>query len=70
MNLDNPGRGPLFPFALAAAVKHSRLELEMLLRMLHGKGGIAAAQLMLIHVAAIRIPVDIDPFCYPLLSPV
>ncbi len=70
MNLDNPGRGPLFPFALAAAVKHSRLELEMLLRMLHGKGGIAAAQRMLSQVAASRIPVDIDPVCYPLLSPV
>lgn len=33
MNLDNPGRGPLFSFAVAAAVKHSRLELEMLLRL-------------------------------------
>ncbi len=34
MNLDHPGRGPLFPFAMAAAVKHSRLELEILLSQL------------------------------------
>lgn len=31
MNLDNPGRGPLFPFAAAAAVEHNRWELDMLL---------------------------------------
>jgi hypothetical protein len=31
MNLDHPGRGPLFPFAMAAALQHSRLELELLL---------------------------------------
>lgn len=31
MNLDHPGRGPLFAFAMAAAVKHSRWELELLL---------------------------------------
>lgn len=70
MNLDHPGRGPLFPFAIAAAVKHSRWELETLLRMLRGKGGIAAAQCMLGQLAASRIPVDIHSVCCPLLSPV
>lgn len=39
MNLDHPGRGPLFPFAMAAAVKHSRLELDLLLNLLHAAGG-------------------------------
>ena len=39
MNLDNPGRGPLFPFALAAAVKHSRLELDLLMSLLEKTGG-------------------------------
>jgi hypothetical protein len=34
MNLDHPGRGPLFPFAMAAAVKHTRLELDLLLSLL------------------------------------
>ncbi len=34
MNLDRPSRGPLFPFAVSAAVKHSRLELEMLMSLL------------------------------------
>ena len=38
MNLDNPGRGPLFPFAVAAAVKHSRLELDVLLWFLEETG--------------------------------
>jgi hypothetical protein len=38
MNLDHPGRGPLFPFAMAAAVKHSRLELDMLLWYLEETG--------------------------------
>ncbi|MFZ2358263.1 MAG: hypothetical protein WA040_02850 [Anaerolineae bacterium] len=33
MNLDSPARGPLFAFAVAAAVKHSRWELDALLRM-------------------------------------
>lgn len=39
MNLDHPGRGPLFPFAMAAAIKHTRLELDALLILLHETGG-------------------------------
>lgn len=39
MNLDHPGRGPLFPFAVAAAVKHTRLELDALLILLRETGG-------------------------------
>jgi hypothetical protein len=34
MNLDDPSRGPLFPFAVAAAIKHTRLELDLLLALL------------------------------------
>lgn len=44
MNLDHPGRGPLFPFAMAAAVKHTRLELDLLLSLLREFGGEPAAQ--------------------------
>lgn len=39
MNLDNPGRGPLFPFAVSTAVKHSRLELDLLMSLLEETGG-------------------------------
>lgn len=39
MNLDHPGRGPLFPFAMAAAVKHTQFELDLLLSLLHAAGG-------------------------------
>jgi hypothetical protein len=39
MNLDHPGRGPLFPYAMAAAVKHTQLELDALLILLHETGG-------------------------------
>jgi chaperonin GroEL len=39
MNLDHPGRGPLFPFAMAAAIKHSRLELDLLQELLRAAGG-------------------------------
>jgi len=39
MNLDYPGRGPLFPFALAAATKHTQVELDLLLAELQAKGG-------------------------------
>lgn len=28
MNLDHPGRGPLFPFAIAAATKHTKMTFE------------------------------------------
>lgn len=42
MNLDHPGRGPLFPFAVAAATKHTAVELETLLQMLARDGGPAA----------------------------
>lgn len=34
MNLDDPSRGPLFPFAVAAAIKHTRLELDLLLALI------------------------------------
>ena len=44
MNLDNPGRGPLFAFAVAAAVKHSGLELEMLLSLFQQAGSEGALQ--------------------------
>jgi hypothetical protein len=44
MNLDHPGRGPLFPFAMAAAVKHTQLELDLLLSSLREAGGEPAAQ--------------------------
>jgi hypothetical protein len=47
MNLDHPGRGPLFPFAMAAAVKHTRLELDLLLSLLREAGGETAAQCFL-----------------------
>ncbi|MER2599111.1 MAG: hypothetical protein ABTQ73_06285 [Caldilineales bacterium] len=30
MNLDNPGRGPLFAYAMAAAIRHTRLEWDTL----------------------------------------
>ena len=30
MNLDHPGRGPLFPYALAAAEKRTQYEFEQL----------------------------------------
>ena len=39
MNLDDPSRGPLFPFAIAAATRHSALELDMLLKQLSDAGG-------------------------------
>lgn len=44
MNLDHPGRGPLFPFAMAAATKHSRLELDLLLDWLCESGGAESAE--------------------------
>jgi hypothetical protein len=44
MNLDHPGRGPLFPFAMAAATKHSRLELDLLLDWLRESGGAESAE--------------------------
>lgn len=47
MNLDHPGRGPLFPFAIAAASKHTVVELETLLRMLARDGGPAAQEMFL-----------------------
>ncbi len=37
MNLDHPGRGPLFPFAVSAAMKHSQVELGLLLDLLGAK---------------------------------
>jgi hypothetical protein len=39
MNLDHPGRGPLFAYALAAATKHTALEFELLLTELRLVGG-------------------------------
>jgi hypothetical protein len=44
MNLDHPGRGPLFPFAVAAAIKHTQLELDQLLSLLRQAGGEPAVQ--------------------------
>lgn len=38
MNLDHPGRGPLFPFALVAAAKHSWLEFEALVEAIEAAG--------------------------------
>lgn len=42
MNLDEPGQGPHFPFAIAAATRHTRLELEQLLEALRAAGGESA----------------------------
>lgn len=42
MNLDDPGRGPLFALAMAAAVAHTRLELAQTISALHTDGGPAA----------------------------
>lgn len=42
MNLDHPGRGPLFPFAKAAAIKHTAVELEALLDLIRRAGGPSA----------------------------
>lgn len=39
MNLDHPGRGPLFSFAVAAAVKHTAVELDALLALIESAGG-------------------------------
>lgn len=39
MNLDDPGRGPLFAYAIAAAIKHTRVELDLLLQELESAGG-------------------------------
>ena len=39
MNLDHPGRGPLFAYALAAATKHTQVEFDLLLAELAGAGG-------------------------------
>ncbi len=43
MNLDHPGRGPLFAFALAAAIAHTRLEWTQTMAALESAGGAAAA---------------------------
>lgn len=42
MNLDDPAQGPHFPFAIAAARKHTRLELDLLLQALITAGGESA----------------------------
>lgn len=47
MNLDHPGRGPLFPYAVAAATKHTAVELDALLHMLQRDGGPDAPALLL-----------------------
>jgi hypothetical protein len=47
MNLDHPGRGPLFPFVLAAAVKHSHWEFEQLVPAIAAAGGQEAVALFL-----------------------
>jgi hypothetical protein len=43
MNLDHPGRGPLFSLAMAAAIAHTRLELTQTMAALESAGGAAAA---------------------------
>jgi len=52
MNLDYPGRGPLFAFALQAATRHSRQEMEALLVDLATRGGHQAVQRFLGGVTA------------------
>ncbi len=47
MNLDDSSRGPLFPFAVAAAIKHTRLELELLLALIDKTAGADAVALFL-----------------------
>lgn len=47
MNLDNPSRGPLFPFAVAAAIKHTRLELDLLLTLIERRADQDAVALFL-----------------------
>ncbi len=47
MNLDDSSRGPLFPFAVAAAIKHTRLELELLLALIDQAAGADAVALFL-----------------------
>jgi hypothetical protein len=44
MNLDHPGRGPLFAYALAAAAKHTQVELDLLLANLRAVGGETAVK--------------------------
>lgn len=39
MNLDHPGRGPLFPYAISAATKHTRQEFGLLLAGLGAAAG-------------------------------
>ncbi len=39
MNLDHPGRGPLFAFAMAAATRHTQVELDVVLAELRQVGG-------------------------------
>lgn len=47
MNLDDPSRGPLFPFAVAAATRHSRLELDLLLQAIEQVAGADAGAFFL-----------------------
>ena len=47
MHLDHPGRGPLFAYAMAAATKHTQVELEMLLLELEKADGQTAVQFFL-----------------------
>ncbi|MBA3531475.1 MAG: hypothetical protein H0T73_06085 [Ardenticatenales bacterium] len=46
MNIDDPSRGPLFPFVMAAAIKHTRLEFEQLREALEAAGGAEAVALL------------------------
>lgn len=39
MNLDHPGRGPLFAYAMAAATRHTQVELDIVLAELGQMGG-------------------------------
>ena len=47
MHLDHPGRGPLFPFAITAATRHTVLEFEKLLAAVREAGGEAAVAFLL-----------------------
>ena len=47
MNLDDSSRGPLFPIAVAAAIKHTQLELDLLLALIDQAAGADAVAFFL-----------------------
>lgn len=54
MHLDHPGRGPLFPFAIAAATRHTQVELDLLLAELEKVGGETAVKHLLGNTTKIK----------------